>query len=435
MSKALKGLIILSVFIAILIINPGDFLGPVSQFIKANAVVSVFVFLNLLGGILRFYFNISSFAELVKKSKEESSKVNKQLLKPLFQGIFLILKFVLSSIVFLFIKSPYKHWVRLPVYILLITLVVLQFKNYQYNKDRYRISIVYDSYAEDCKIPELIKKRIDENLADKDFKYQCEMVPLAAKGIEWKKYDLILSAIMDRQGMMYSIVNVSNNHALFIDLMNRESAFIKNKYPLPNTYFVQYTPGEMEGLNLIAANLKKSEAAFLTYEGIDIFHDSTMPQNIIPIETSFSERIQSLPKVNAYVLMDESFARVLYQNGLNEKKIYLLNPSNYYDSTYAMNYKTINIVPFEDSIVIAKFKRINDKRFTEYISLIKFYMIDFLDFLCIELNKSKKTGFAIKNLYNKEYNGTAGKMMFNADLVNVYGRFYLYDIAKGCFVK
>jgi hypothetical protein len=97
-------------------------------------------------------------------------------------------------------------------------------------------------------------------------------------------------------------------------------------------------------------------------------------------------------------LSDERIAKIILVSGLEDKKIYLLNPYKYYDSKSTAGLKTINVVPFKDSTVISHFNNVIKKNDNGYISLVKFYIIDFLDLLCTELSKSRKSGFTMAKL-------------------------------------
>lgn len=408
-------------------------LRKLADWVTNNPVLSILIFLGGMGGTLSFFFKINSFSQLVTILKKKANWTHKNILLPLGNLLWDLTRFLLKKLYFIFFQYQYKHLIRLPFYLLAIAVIVIQIRDYQYNKSRYKICLIYDSYANGLGLRDIVKETFQQQLDETDFRYKLDLLEIST-GADLSKYDLIVSTVLNADIIVPVYAGLKNDNGLFLDLVNSSKAkTLSNYFPDKKLNIIQFLPDETEKLKLVSRYIDKENAMLLDKGNWYTDYKYLLPENIKrPFDYEYNINL-IIPLVKQYrnvLIASHLDLPVLHYLGNSNSRLFYLNPSNYYDTTSEINSTSIQVVPFKDSIAITTFNKFGKTDKDSYFTLISFYIKGFLSFLCNELVTKKDGRLEITDITNKEFSADWGKLKLNDSLRNVYGNYHLFDTKR-----
>lgn len=348
-----------------------------------NPILTILIILGGMGGTLSFFFKINSFSQLVTVLKKKADWISENILLPAGNLLLHLTRVFFEKLYFLFFQYRYKHLIRSPFYLLIIAVVFIKIWEYQYNKNRYKICLLYDSYANGLGLRDLVKETFEQQLDKTGFRYKLYLIE-ARYGADLSGYDLVVSTVLNTDIIVSAYAGFRNDNSLLLDLTSSSKAKILSRYnPGMKVKIVQFLPDEKEKLDFVSAFILNENSVLLDKGEWYSKYDYTFPDNVRRLydyEYNLNLITPLIRQSGNVLIASQMDLPVLNYLGNSKSRLIFLNPQKYYDTNSVMNSKPLQVVPFKDSVAIVAFNRFNRPDRDSYFTLISLYIKGFLSY-------------------------------------------------------
>lgn len=382
-----------------------NFIDWLKEFIKENSILSIVTFLGGIGGFLRFYWNIQTFSDLKIKVSKIIYRFYSSIFLPLSNFIFHILKLVFRKVYYIFFESRHKHFYRLPIYVILIISIFLQYREYMVRKKSYKVAIIVGNSFFLEQFQDSLKKQIKKYEDNKPLSIKIEIIKNSSSLVD---FDLIVSC-QEPNETIYTISRLRPK-SKFIDLFG--NYFLKEKVFHrsidENIFFSRILPTEEMKLNIVLKNIDTTNSVLFCSNGYLSSKNipTTMPIINIPYNDRVSEYISTFAnKKKNFIIagpygFSNEIALIFSRLNLTNKNLIFIHPKTFFEVSSMLNTENqiFNVVPLNDTAFVSKLM-LETKNKYNYFNYLNSCMYDFTQELFIKIQQEGKLQFDLNKYF------------------------------------